>query len=109
MNHLNELAHAILRQADPVNRERIDRDHAALNADWAALIARFETRREALAALQQQWEDFENKLHAFETQTIRLDERTRNVDGVVRSRRQLEDTKHVIQVSARGFCFIATN
>lgn len=58
-----------------------------------------ENRREALSTLAQHWEDFDHKYIAFENQITRLDERSRHVDPVVRSRRQLEDTKNVIQVT----------
>lgn len=99
LNQLNERAQAILRQADPPNRERIDAQNAGINGDWSAQVGRFEQRREQLTTLQQQWEQYENRVHAFENQVIRLEERAAHVDPVVRSRRQLEDTKHVIQVS----------
>lgn len=95
---MNEKAAHILRQADPTNRERIEQQNTDINRDWRLVIDNFETRRDRLAVLAQHWEEFDNKLHAFENQIIRLDERTRHVDPVVRSRRQLEDTKHVIQV-----------
>lgn len=99
LNQLNERAQTILRQADPPNRERIDAQNAAINADWSAQVGRFEQRREQLIALQLQWEQYDNRVHAFENQVIRLEERAAHVDTLVRSRRQLEDTKHVIQVS----------
>lgn len=95
---MNEKAAHILRQADPTNRERIEQQNTDLNRDWRQVIDSFETRRDHLAVLAQHWEEFDNKLHAFENQIIRLEERARHVDPVVRSRRQLEDTKHVIQV-----------
>lgn len=95
---MNERAHGILRQADPLNREHIEKQNIAINRDWTDLIDNFETRRDTLTTLSQHWEEFDNKLHSFENQIIRLEERSRHVDPVVRSRRQLEDTKHVIQV-----------
>lgn len=56
-------------------------------------------RIEALSGLAQHWEDFDKRIHTFENLLVRLDERQRNVDQLVRSRRHLEDTKNVIQVS----------
>lgn len=95
---LNEKAREILRQADPVNRSKIEQQNTDINKDWSNLLNNLENRREALSTLAQHWEDFDNKYLAFESQVTRLDERSRHVDPVVRSRRQLEDTKNVIQV-----------
>lgn len=98
LDSLNKKAQEILRQADPTNRERIEKQNTDINRDWRTVIDNFETRKDVLTTLALHWEEFDNKLHAFENQIIRLEERLRNVDPVVRSRRQLEDTKHVIQV-----------
>lgn len=95
---LNERAREILRQADPVNRSRIEQQNTDINKNWSDLLNNLENRREALATLAQHWEDFDHKYLTFESQLTRLDERSRHVDPVVRSRRQLEDTKNVIQV-----------
>lgn len=95
---LNEKAREILRQADPVNRSKIEQQNTEINKSWTDLLNNLENRREALSILAQHWEDFDNKYLAFESQITRLDERSRHVDPVVRSRRQLEDTKNVIQV-----------
>lgn len=98
---LNAKAQDILRQADPINRSNIEQENTNINRDWNNLVHELENRVETLNGLGQHWEELDKRIHTFESQLARLDERNRNVDPVVRSRRHLEDTKNVIQVSFR--------
>lgn len=59
-----------------------------------------EQRRDNLQQLAEHWDGFENGLHGWEKALGRLEDKFRNVDPTVRSRRHLEDTKNAIQVSA---------
>lgn len=102
---LNKKTQEILREADPINRSNIEQENTQINKDWKDVVDSLENRVEALAGLAQHWEDFDKRIHAFESQLTRLDERNRNVDQVVRSRRHLEDTKNVVQVSVLGIPF----
>lgn len=98
---MNQKAQEILREADINNRSNIEQENTQINRDWKDTVNNLENRIEGLTGLAQHWEDFEKRLHAFENQLVRLDERNRNVDQVVRSRRHLEDTKNVVQVSTQ--------
>lgn len=95
---LNQRAQEILRQADQHNSQIIESKNTELNREWSDLLNNFENRRETLTTLAERWEEFEKQLHLFETTLIRLEERSKHVDPIVRSRRQLEDTKNAIQV-----------
>ena len=95
----NQQAQSLIREADARNRQIIEKDNSDLNRLWQELIKGLENRRDGLQNLAEKWDDFENRLHGWEKAIGRLQDKFRNVDPVVRSRRHLEDTKHAIQVS----------
>lgn len=99
LDSLNQKAQEILREADVNNRNCVEQENTQINRDWKETIHNLKNRVDALAGLAQLWEDYDKRIHTFENQLVRLDERQRNVDQVVRSRRHLEDTKHIVQVS----------
>lgn len=103
---VNQQAQSLKREADARNRQLIEQDNAALNRDWQDLVRSLEQRREQLQQLAEHWDSFENSLHGWEKALGRLEDKFRNVDPTVRSRRHLEDTKNAIQVSGRqgGYC-----
>lgn len=96
---VNQQAQALIRQADARNRQLIEQDNAALNRLWQDLVRSLEQRRDNLQQLAEHWDGFENSLHAWEKALGRIEDKFRNVDPTVRSRRHLEDTKNAIQVS----------
>lgn len=96
----NQRSQDLVRQADSVSRTNIEHQTNQINSDWKNLVSDLENRIENLKGLSQHWEEFDKRIHLLENQLARLDERSRNVDSVVRSKRHLEDTKNVIQVSA---------
>lgn len=98
---MNQKATELLREADPKNRQKIEKENLEINAAWNKFINDLEGRRDKLNSVANQWDTFEKKLNSFENQIIRLEERSRHVELIVRSRRQLEDTKNVIQVSGK--------
>lgn len=98
---LNQRAQELIRQADSVNRTNIEQENQQINTDWNNTINELEQRIEIITELAQHWEDFDKRVSLFENQLVRLDERNRNVDTVVRSRRHLEDTKNVVQVISK--------
>lgn len=97
---VNQQAQALIRQADARNRQLIEQDNASLNRSWQDLVHSLEQRRDNLQQLAEHWDGFENSLHGWEKALGRLEDKFRNVDLTVRSRRHLEDTKNAIQVSA---------
>lgn len=99
---VNQQAQSLIRQADARNRQLIEQDNAALNREWQDLVRSLEQRREHLQQLAEHWDSFENSLHGWEKALGRLEDKFRNVDPTVRSRRHLEDTKNAIQVSSGG-------
>ncbi|XP_070139488.1 muscle-specific protein 300 kDa isoform X14 [Drosophila kikkawai] len=94
---VNQQAQALIRQADARNRQLIEQDNAALNRLWQDLVRSLEQRRDNLQQLAEHWDGFENSLHAWEKALGRIEDKFRNVDPTVRSRRHLEDTKNAIQ------------
>ncbi|XP_070067948.1 muscle-specific protein 300 kDa isoform X8 [Drosophila takahashii] len=94
---VNQQAQSLIRQADARNRQLIEQDNAGLNRSWQDLVRSLEQRRDNLQQLAEHWDGFENSLHAWEKAIGRLEDKFRNVDPTVRSRRHLEDTKNAIQ------------
>nr|XP_016945201.1 nesprin-1 isoform X29 [Drosophila suzukii] len=94
---VNQQAQSLIRQADARNRQLIEQDNAGLNRAWQDLVRGLEQRRDNLQQLAEHWDGFENSLHAWEKALGRLEDKFRNVDPTVRSRRHLEDTKNAIQ------------
>uniref|UniRef100_A0A1A9ZET3 Uncharacterized protein n=1 Tax=Glossina pallidipes TaxID=7398 RepID=A0A1A9ZET3_GLOPL len=94
---VNQQAQALIREADARNRQLIEQDNAQLNRLWQDLIKSLEQRLDKLQTIADKWDSFENRLLAWEKALSRLSDKFRNVDPVVRSRRHLEETKHVIQ------------
>lgn len=66
---------------------------------WTQLVNNLESRRENFTSLAHHWEEFDKKINLVESQLVRIEERAKHVDPLVRSRRHLDDTKNVIQVS----------
>ena len=96
---MNQQAQGLIRQADSHGRQLIEKENADLNKLWNDLIRGLENRRDNLQNVAERWDDFENRLHNSQKDLGRLEDKLRNVDLVVRSRRHLEDTKNAIQVS----------
>jgi len=93
----NQRSQDLVRQADSVSRANIEQQTNQINSDWKNLVNDLENRIDNLKGLSQHWYEFDKRIHLLENQLVRLDERSRNVDSVVRSKRHLEDTKNVIQ------------
>lgn len=105
---MNQHAQQIIRQADSTNRTTIEQENTTTNTEWKRIVSELETHIEILSELSEHWEDFDKRIHAFENQLARLDERNRNVDSVVRSRPHLEDAKSVVRVRIHNLivCFL---
>lgn len=98
---LNQRTQEILRKADATNHQQIEAETAQLNADWNKKLTDLENHIETIRGLCEHWQGFDKRVHSFENQLTRLDERNRNVDLVVKSKQHLDDTKNVYQVSDR--------
>lgn len=99
MDSVNQQAQGLIRKADAANRQAIESSNGDLNKQWSDLAEDLKKRRESLQNLADNWDQLEDKLHALEKALERLEDKFRHVDSVVRSRRHLEETKNVIQVS----------
>lgn len=104
IDSINQLAQNLIRQADSRNRTVIEKENLALNQLWTDLVGDLENRLESFTNIADLWRELENKFHSLEKSATRLEERARHVDLVVRSRRQLEETKNAIQVQFLEFC-----
>uniref|UniRef100_A0A1A9ZGA1 KASH domain-containing protein n=1 Tax=Glossina pallidipes TaxID=7398 RepID=A0A1A9ZGA1_GLOPL len=92
---VNQQAQALIREADARNRQLIEQDNAQLNRLWQDLIKSLEQRLDKLQTIADKWDSFENRLLAWEKALSRLSDKFRSADPVVRSRRHLEETKHM--------------
>ncbi|XP_032455805.1 nesprin-1 isoform X11 [Nasonia vitripennis] len=89
---LNERGKEVLRQADASNKTKIEFQLTEIGSEWRELVSGLEGRRDALEALSKHWEDLESKWSSTETKLNAIEERSKLVDTVVRSKQHLLDT-----------------
>lgn len=96
---LNERGREVLQQADATNKKRIEVQLDAISSEWRELVSGLEGRRDALEALSRHWEELESKWSGTETKLNAIEERSKLVDNVVRSKQHLLDTIKTLDVS----------
>ncbi|XP_008555407.1 muscle-specific protein 300 kDa isoform X6 [Microplitis demolitor] len=89
---LNERGQEILTLADANNKQTIKAHLEETSAQWKKLVSGLEGRREALEALSKHWEDLEARLNHTETKLNAIEERSKLVDCIVRSKHHIKDT-----------------
>uniref|UniRef100_A0A182M0P0 Uncharacterized protein n=1 Tax=Anopheles culicifacies TaxID=139723 RepID=A0A182M0P0_9DIPT len=94
---LNELSQKIVNRADQYNRDRVQKENADANRQWASNASLLENLRENLVQLQQQWDQLESILQELEVKSNLLLEKDRGLDLVVHSRDQTEAKKHIVE------------
>lgn len=96
---LNERGQEVLKLADAANHRSIESQLAECNADWRELVSGLEGRRDALEALSKHWEELEARWCHTESRLTAIEERSKLIDTVVRSKQHLRDTIKVVDVS----------
>ncbi|XP_043257160.1 nesprin-1 isoform X11 [Colletes gigas] len=89
---LNERGHEVLRLANANNKKTIEAQISEIGAEWKELVSGLEGRRDALEALSKHWEELEAQWSLIETCVNAIEEKSKLVDTVVRSRQHLLDT-----------------
>jgi nesprin-1 len=89
---LNEQGKDVLQQADAANKSRIEAQLSEISSDWHDLVSGLEGRRDALEALSKHWEELESRWLSTEAKLNAIEERSKLVDTVVRSKPHLKDT-----------------
>ncbi|XP_034936487.1 nesprin-1 isoform X11 [Chelonus insularis] len=89
---LNERGREVLNLADINNKQTINDQLKETNSEWKELVSGLEGRRDALEALSKHWEEFEGRWNHTELKLNAIEERSKLVDGIVRSTNHLEDT-----------------
>lgn len=92
----------ITNQADQRNKEKVERQSAEVSQEWARLVSGLEARRDALTKLSQVWETFEGRWQNFENLLGTTEEKVKRVDGIVRSRSHVVETKKILEVNKTG-------
>lgn len=88
----------ITSQADQRNREKVEQQSAEVSEEWARLVSGLEARRDALTKLSQVWETFEGRWQNFENLLGTVEEKVKRVDGLVRSRDHVVETRKILEV-----------
>jgi len=95
---LNERGREVLRLADVNNKKAIESQLAEINSEWRELVSGLEGRRNALEALSRHWEDLEAQWALIETRLSAIEEKSKLIDTVVRSKQHLQDTVKALEV-----------
>lgn len=96
---LNERGQEVLDIADLNNKNTIQKQLEGTNSEWRDLVSGLEGRRQALEALSKHWEDLDNRWNYTETRLTSIEERSKLVDNVVRSKQHVLDTIKSLDVS----------
>ena len=96
---LNERGKEVLEQANPGNVKKINSLLSAISKEWRELIANLEARRSTLEALSKHWEELESRWSSAETKLNAMEERSKIIDMIVRSKQHLLDSTKAINVS----------
>lgn len=97
---LNERGREVLRLADVGNKKAIESQLSEISAEWRELVSGLEGRRNALEALSRHWEDLEGQWALIETRLAAIEEKSKLVDTVVRSKQHSRDTVKSLEVSS---------
>ena len=84
---------------DTINRARISEELLAVNQQWRELAAGLRERKEALATLALQWEDFDAKYRGFDSLLANYHNKFANVDTTFTSIRQMTEVMKTLKVS----------
>lgn len=103
MDLLLERVNEITKQADARNKQNIGRQGAEVSTEWDSLVSDLEKRRDALTKLAQVWETFEGRWQNFESLVYAIEEKARHVDGIVRNKQHVIDTKRILEVKKSNF------
>ncbi|XP_052120036.1 muscle-specific protein 300 kDa isoform X1 [Frankliniella occidentalis] len=99
---LNERARELTRLADAANRAHVEQQIAAVNREWEEVVSGVEGRRDALARLAQQWEQFDASWVALEAKVGDAEDTAHHLDLVVRSKAQLRESTKTLQELIHG-------
>ncbi|KAK3930234.1 Nesprin-1 [Frankliniella fusca] len=106
---LNERARELTRQADAANRAHVEQQIAAVNREWEEVVSGVEGRRDALARLAQQWEQFDAGWTSLEAKVGDAEDAAHHLDLVVRSKVQLRESRNTLQELIRGLEALQTS
>lgn len=90
-------AKEIVNQADERNKRNIDSQTENVCGEWKSLVKDLENRRDTLTQLTQVWETFEGRWQNFESLLTGIEERTKHLDYVVRSKEHVTATRDSIK------------
>ncbi|XP_039285327.1 nesprin-1-like [Nilaparvata lugens] len=80
-----------------VNNFEVSKELESVTSDWNQLIHDLENRRDTLSKFATQWEEFDNKIHAFELLVSSSEEKEKNIDCAVRSKSHSVEVKQSIE------------
>lgn len=89
--------------ADVNNKKTIEAQLSEITAEWKELVSGLEGRRDALEALSKHWKDLKAQWSLIETRVNAIEEKSKLVDTVLRSKQHLLDTIKALRVSSPAF------
>lgn len=96
---LNERGREVLHLANPRNKKKIEDQLSEITTEWKELVSGLEGRRDALEALSRHWEELETRYSHVETRLNAIEEKSKLIDTVVRSKQHLQDINKALDVS----------
>ncbi|XP_043492348.1 nesprin-1 [Polistes fuscatus] len=96
---LNERGREVLHLANPRNKKKIEEQSSEITAEWKELVSGLEGRRDALEALSRHWEELEARYSNVETRLNAIEEKSKLIDTIVRSKQHLQDTSKALYES----------
>nr|XP_050869210.1 muscle-specific protein 300 kDa [Vespula vulgaris] len=96
---LNERGREVLHLANPRNKKKIEDQLSEITTEWKELVSGLEGRRDALEALSRHWEELETRYSHVETRLNAIEEKSKLIDTVVRSKQHLQDISKALNES----------
>lgn len=96
---LNERGHEVLDIADVNNKNTITIQLDKLNSEWHDLVSGLDDRKNTLESLSKHWEDLESRWNNTDTKLNSIEERSKLIDNIVRSKQHILDTIKSLDVS----------
>nr|XP_022915902.1 nesprin-1 isoform X7 [Onthophagus taurus] len=95
---LLERVNELIKRADKINKQNIGLQSSAVSNEWYSLISDLESRRDTLTKLAQVWETFEGRFQHFEGLLVGLEEKSKHIDLIIRSKQHVTSTIQNIEI-----------
>lgn len=98
LDNLLERGSEISSQADERNRNIIEKQTSEVSENWNVLVSDLSRRKETLSKLADIWDLFEGRWQNFENLLTGLEEKSKHIDYIVRSKQHVITNIQTIEV-----------